>query len=129
MPKGFALKRENKALDAVMKYEQRRGRRPRRSNQGTGYDIESSGRKIEVKTISRVKSGFVMLGERQFRTLCEDKNFWVYLVALSEHQPRIFEYSRDAILPKIRTYVHYDFLYNKQDLLRKLRHLLRQKTN
>src|SRR5260370_21557065 len=101
MATSYALSKEKKALTAVKKHEIDKGRKPHRSKQGSGYDMASSGRKIEIKTIARVKSGFVVLGARQFRTLCEERNFWIYLVDISGQRPKIFEFSRIKVLSKI----------------------------
>jgi len=121
------LSKEERALKAVKKYEKANGRQPKRNTtRGTGYDIESSGRKIEVKTIPRIKSGFVKLGERQFRTLCQDKHFWLYLVT-SGPKPKIMEFSRDEALAKIdRAHVSYDFVFKKGDLESKVSRVSRK---
>ena len=63
--------------------------------------------------------GFVKLGEKQFRTLCESKDFWLYLVDVSGDKPAVLEFARDEILPRIRTYVHFDFQFSKSLLTSK----------
>jgi hypothetical protein len=117
MATSTSLSKEKKTIEAVCKYERAKGGRPERGKQGSGYDIASRGRKIEIKTIPRLKTGFVVLGKKQFQTLCEDKKFWIYLVDISGRQPNIFEFSRNQVLSHIRPYIHYDFLYYKQDLI------------
>ncbi len=115
--RSYAQKRESKALAAVETYERKHGRRPEPSKQGTGFDIKSGPRRIEVKTIKRVQNGFVQLGARQFQVLCEDKNYWIYLVVL-DPRPQVFPLRRREILARIRPYVHFDYFYRKQELLR-----------
>ena len=115
--KASALVKESKAIEAVKRFEKRNGRSAVRSKQGTGYDLLSSPRKIEVKTISRVQNGFVQLNARQFQVMCAEKDYWVYLVVLGP-RPLIFPFRRNQILPFIRTYVHFDFFYKKRFLAR-----------
>lgn len=119
MPTSTTLRKESRAWEAVKRYERAKGGKPRRSRQGSGYDAESRGRKIEIKTIPRVGGGFRKLGQRQFRILCATKNYWVYLVDVSKPKARIFEFSREEVLPRIRPYIHYDFVFTKSDLLTK----------
>jgi uncharacterized protein DUF3883 len=127
MAKPETISIEKRVLKVVKKYEKANGRQPKRSTRrGTGYDIESSGRKIEVKTIPRIKSGFVKLGERQFRTLCRDKHFWLYLVT-NERKPRIMEFPRNEALAKIDgAHVSYDFVFSKGDLKSKASRISRK---
>jgi len=126
MPTSETLSKEERALKAVKKYEKANGRQPKRNTtRGTGYDIESSGRKIEVKTIPRIEGKYVKLGGQQFRTLCQDKHFWLYLVT-SGRKPMIIEFSRDAVLSKIRPYTSYDFVFSKGDLESKVFHVSRK---
>jgi hypothetical protein len=117
MTRSYAHRREDLARDFVKAYEKKKGRKsPQDSPQGSGYDMESSGRKIEIKTRRSLKGGFVQLGERQFRVLCSEKNYWIYVVCISGGKARIFEFPRNAVLPKIRPYMHFDFVFNKGDL-------------
>jgi hypothetical protein len=102
MTRSYALSREDMALKAVKAYEKRKGRKPHPSHQGSGYDMDSSGRKIEIKTRRSLKGGFVQLGERQFRVLCKERNYWVYVVCISGRKAQIFEFPRSVVLPKIR---------------------------
>ena len=104
------------ALKLVAALETKRGGKPRRSAQGSGYDLVSRGRKIEIKTRRSLKGGFVQLGERQFRVLCKERNYWIYVVCISGRTKKVFEFRRSAILPKIRPYMHYDFIFGKKDL-------------
>jgi uncharacterized protein DUF3883 len=114
--RSYALSREDIALSAVEAYEKKKGRKPHRSSQGSGYDMESSGRKIEIKTRSSLKGGFVQLGERQFRVLCKERKYWIYVVCISGRKTQIFEFPRSVVLPRIRPYIHYDFIFGKKDL-------------
>jgi hypothetical protein len=116
MARSYALSRENIALELVEAYEKKKGGKPRRSLQGSGYDMNSRGRKIEIKTRRSVKGGFVQLGERQFRVLCKERNYWIYVVCISGRKTRIVEFRRSEILPKIRPYIHYDFFFGTKDL-------------
>jgi hypothetical protein len=116
MTLSYALAREKRARGFVKEYEKKKGRLPQDSPQGSGYDLKSGGRKIEIKTRRRLDGGFVQLGERQFRVLCNEKNYWIYLVCISGNRTRIFEFPRNVILPKIRPYMHFDFVFSRSDL-------------
>lgn len=107
---------EARALKAVLMYERARGGDPKRVSQGTGYDVRSRKRKIEIKSIRRFRGGFVRLTPRQFRELCNEKRFFIYLVDLSTHTPRVFEFSRDEILRRITAHIHYDLNFSKTEL-------------
>jgi hypothetical protein len=52
---------------------------------------------------------------RQFRVLCSDKNYWIYLV-IPGPPSQIFTFRRDEVLPFIRSYIHFDFFYKKRFL-------------
>ena len=112
----YSLSRERVATEAVEAHERKKGGKPRRSRHGSGYDMESRGRKIEIKTRSNLEGGFVQLGRQQFKILCKDRNYWIYLVCISGGKTKIFEFPRREILPKIRPYIHYDFVFGKKDL-------------
>src|SRR5579863_3588790 len=112
----YSLSREDVARKLVETREKEKGGNPRRSPQGSGYDMVSRGRKIEIKTRRSLKGGFVQLGERQFRVLCREKNYWIYVVCISGRKKQIFEFPRRKVLPKIRPYIHYDFVFGKKDL-------------
>lgn len=116
MARSYSLSREDMALKIVEAHERKKGGNPRRSRQGSGYDMESRGRKIEIKTRSNRNGGFVQLGGRQFRVLCNDRNYWIYVVCISGREKKIFEFRRSVILPKLRPYIHYDFVFGKKDL-------------
>lgn len=116
MKRSYALSRENLARKLVKQSEKKKGRVRHDSPQGSGYDLESSGRKIEIKTRRSLEGGFVQLGERQFRVLCSEKNYWIYIVCITEKRALIFEFPRRAILPRIRPYMHFDFVFAKKDL-------------
>ena len=116
-----AQKREKKAHKIVKALERKKKGDPRPSAQGSGYDLESRGRKIEIKTRRSLKGGFVQLGERQFRVLCEERNYWVYVVCISGRKKKVFEFPRLQVLPKIRPYMHYNFVFGAKDLSREER--------
>ena len=112
----YSLSREKIARRIVEAHEKKKGGKPRRAGQGSGYDLESRGRKIEIKTRRSFEGGFVQLGERQFRVLCKERKYWIYVVCMSGRKTQIFEFPRHAVLPRIRPYIHYDFVFGKKDL-------------
>ena len=70
-----------KAIELVLDHERKNGREPELvGNIDLGYDIVSSGRKIEVKGASHneVFKGFV-IEEKQYKNF-QDTNFWIYRV-------------------------------------------------
>lgn len=72
---------DKKAIELVFDYERRNSRIPRlTNNKDLGYDIQSSGRKIEVKgaTHGEVFRGFV-IEERQRKNF-GNPDFWLYRV-------------------------------------------------
>jgi len=62
-----------------------------------------------------IQNGFVQLNANQFKVLCKDKNYWIYLVVPSASGRKVFEFSRLSVLPRIDAYTHYDFRYKKPD--------------
>lgn len=116
MVASYSLSRERIARKAVEAYERKKGGKPRCSPHGSGYDIESRGRKIEIKTRSNLEGGFVQLGGRQFKVLCKERNYWIYVVCISGRKTKICEFPRRKILPQIRPCIHYDFVFGKKDL-------------
>lgn len=116
MALSYSLSRELMAREVVEAHEKKKGGKPRLSPHGSGYDIESRGRKIEIKTRGSLKGGFVQLGGRQFKVLCKERNYWIYIVCISGRKKQVFEFPRRDVLPKIRPYIHYDFVFGKKDL-------------
>ena len=98
---------DEKAMELVFDYERRHGRMPERIyNKDLGYDILSSGRKIEVKGANHdeVFKGFV-IEERQHKNF-DDPDFWFYRVLnVFSDKPTILPIKPDEISlskPQIR---------------------------
>ena len=95
-----------KAMELVFKYEKNHGRMPERIyDKKLGYDIQSSGRKIEVKGADhgKVFNGFI-IEESQHKN-SDDPDFWFYRVLnVFSDNPIILPIKPDEInLSKPRT--------------------------
>jgi len=73
---------ERKAIKEAIKYEKQKKRKPEEVRQGKGYDIISSGRKIEVKGVGRKNPGWVSFQHNCFNALQEEKKYFVYIVKI-----------------------------------------------
>lgn len=76
---------EDRAKDFVCEHERKEGRKPKKLppptwGKGEGYDIESSGRKIEVKGSSASWQPFVKFNQYNVKAWKKNKNFWLYVV-------------------------------------------------
>ena len=86
----------HKAVQLVMKYERKKGRKSNILKQGNRYDMESSGRKIEVKS-SLSKKWDIELNEYNLEAFEKEKNFYVYVVYNIAIKPRLIILDRDTI--------------------------------
>jgi hypothetical protein len=73
---------ENEAEHYVYEYEiNHRGKKPRKMPSGSGYDIESDDRHIEVKgKKSRGRTTTIQLTSNETETLIKDPKYYLYLV-------------------------------------------------
>ncbi|MDO8687942.1 MAG: DUF3883 domain-containing protein [Dehalococcoidales bacterium] len=90
---------DEKAMKLVFDYERSNGRVPKRiDDKDLGYDILSSGRKIEVKGADHgeVFKGFV-IEDSQHQNF-KDQDFWLYRVLkVSSNEPIILPIKPDEI--------------------------------
>lgn len=80
---------EQKAVRLVMDFEKRQGRSPKNVSRA-GYDIESSGRLIEVKGMSHPTGDFIMLYKKLFVKLGRGiSNYYIYVVFDIKSKPKL----------------------------------------
>jgi len=90
------MREEEEAIKIVIEYERKNGREPKDvRDKKLGYDIESSGRIIEVKARDFPKRRFVYLTQKEFETFLKNKNSWLYIVTPKRE---VIEISRDKVL-------------------------------
>jgi len=105
------------AVDFVVEYEKKKGREPKALPQGHGYDVESSGRKIEVKgaSASRERPPFVRFNQYNFDALRKEKDFWLYIVYNIGKKPELIILDRDDILKRARFEYGWEIPLRKKD--------------
>lgn len=115
---------EQAAYEEVLRYEQKNGRTARKADktkgEGKGYDILSAGEKedrhIEVKGTENRKPSFRFFGEREFKAMLKDPNFYLYLVCGIGKEPKIFEFRRNEILSRFKgIQVNYTIGFKRSD--------------
>lgn len=88
MPKSKA---EIQSTKLVMRFERKEGRHPQITKRGSGYDIKSDSRCIEVK--GKTKSslpGSVKMNKSVLRTLGKNvKNYYIYIVYDLKKKPKL----------------------------------------
>ena len=94
---------EQKAMQLVMDFERREGRKPKDvSRSGYGYDIESSGRFIEVKGMSHPTGGFISLYKKLFLKLGKKiADYYIYVVFDIRNKPKLKIIFPDKILENL----------------------------
>lgn len=82
---------ENKAMNIVIDYERKQGRKPKDVSQtGCGYDIKSNRRLIEVKGMSHPTGDFIHLYKKLFVKLGKDvSKYYIYVVFDIKNKPRL----------------------------------------
>ena len=83
---------EDKAIDFVMKYEQKAGREPRRLPDGKSYDIKSTQRCIEVKGLTcKDLPSNISIHPTILKKLRGDvSHYYIYIVYDIDIQPKLF---------------------------------------
>ncbi len=94
---------ETKAVQLVMEYERKSGRKPRDvSAEKCGYDIESSGRNIEVKGMSHPTGDNILLYKKLFTKLGKKiSNYYIYVVFDIRNTPKMKVLPLDLILANV----------------------------
>lgn len=85
---------EQKAIEIVKAHEVAEGRNPINvSKRGVGYDIESSGRMIEVKGVSERWKGYTWQSLYPSEVEClnrNTKNFYLYIVKFDDDKNSLY---------------------------------------
>ena len=88
--------KDDKQIESVKRYEISKHRKPKDvRGEGRGFDIESSGRLIEVKGRDFPKRKFIFITEKEFGNFLKNKNSWLYIVPNSGG---VIEIERDMVL-------------------------------
>ncbi|HXT01795.1 MAG TPA: DUF3883 domain-containing protein [Elusimicrobiota bacterium] len=88
---------ETKAVEFVIEYERKQGRTARAIKQGQGYDVESIGRKIEVKGVGKKSAGWRLMEMHHFRAIQKHMDYFVYLVEDIETTPCLYIIPRSDV--------------------------------
>ncbi|MBU0665945.1 MAG: DUF3883 domain-containing protein [Nanoarchaeota archaeon] len=104
-------------MEAVIKYEKKSGRKPKDvSKTKVGYDIISSGRRIEVKGVSSDKPPFIQFNQYNFKALQKENNFWLYIVYNLKDKPKIIKLTKNEILKRAKFFYGWEIPIRKADL-------------
>jgi hypothetical protein len=120
---------EKKAIAKAMKYERERKRKPKEIKQGKGYDILSSGRRIEVKGVGGKNPGWVTFQDGCFKALQKEKRYFVYIVTnLKAGQPELHEIKRNEIISNLRHKTTWELKLPIKEMQKWKRHLNNKRT-
>lgn len=81
---------ERIAILSALKYEKLKGRNPVErdaSAEKVGWDVDSSGRKIEVKGTSKASGYDLILSKNEQRALYSEKDYYIYIVSKALSNP------------------------------------------
>ncbi|MCW6160702.1 MAG: DUF3883 domain-containing protein [Candidatus Micrarchaeales archaeon] len=104
--------KEKESIKLAMDYEISKRRKPNDVHlKKLGYDIESSGRLIEVKYRDFPKRRFVFVTTHEFETFTKNKNAWLYIVTPNK---KIIEVDRDKVLLGSKPKPHWEISLRKE---------------
>ncbi len=110
---------ERSAVEFVKDYERKQGRDPIVLKQGSGYDIQSGDRQIEVKGRSAGKDAgvFVLMNENNIMALQKNKNWYLYIVYdLKEGKtPKLKILTKAQVLERVKFGVIWEVDLRKAD--------------
>lgn len=110
------IKPEQKAINFVMVFEKQKGRNPKNvSKTRCGYDVKSSGRKIEIKAASPAAPPFVLFNQYNFGALQRENNFWLYIVYDLKNKPKLFILNKNEILKRAKFTFSWEIPLRKKD--------------
>ncbi|MBE7414165.1 MAG: DUF3883 domain-containing protein [Deltaproteobacteria bacterium] len=81
---------------------------------GKGYDLESGGRKIEVKGFSGALPSRVVLNYYNYTAYKRNKNFWLYLVYNIKTKPQLATLKKAQIVGE--EYTQFEVRLDKKSL-------------
>lgn len=106
---------EQQAIDFVVDYEKKHGRKSEVLSEGSGYDILSKGRKIEVKGVSKKKPSFIIFNQFNFKALQREDNFYLYIVYNIDDQPKLLILNKNEVLKRLKFKFTWDVPLWKDD--------------
>ena len=92
---------EEQCIKIVIDYEKKQGRIAQRIPQGKGYDVESTGRQIEVKGHKGNKPPFALLNGNNIKGLQKAENWFLYIVYNLTDNPKIIILTKAETLSKV----------------------------
>lgn len=107
------------AIDFVVAYEKRKGRKPEVLPEGRGYDVLSSRRKIEVKGVSHKKPPFIKFNQYNFKALQREDNFYLYIVYNIGDQSKLLILDKNEVLRRAKFEYGWAIPLWKKDFLEK----------
>ena len=110
---------EEISITAVIRYEKEKGRLASRVS-GQGYDLISRNneekRHIEVKETTKEKLTQRWLEEREYKTMKEDRHFYLYAVTGVDSHPRVYEFTKQQMIERFKKEeIKYMFEFKKND--------------
>lgn len=95
---------EQKAMEIVMRYERKQGRKPKDvSKTRCGYDIKSGNRCIEVKGESSKRASWVWINNSIVRKLGKKlANYYVYIVYDIKNKPKLKTLEPNVIFKNLK---------------------------
>ena len=90
------------AINFVVAYEKKQGRKPEVLAEGKGYDVLSSERKIEVKGVSHRRPPFILFNQYNFKALQREDNFYLYIVYDIGDKPKLLILDKDEVLRRAK---------------------------
>ncbi len=92
---------QRRAIEAVRRFEARRGRTANRVPKGAGYDLCSKGRgghrHIEVKGTARRRMTQRWLEPKEYTAYREDRRFWLYVVTNVGDRAKVQPFRRSEL--------------------------------
>lgn len=109
------------AIKAVILYEKDKGREAQRVS-GFGYDLISKNndeeRHIEVKGTRKDKLTQRWLEEKEYKTMKEDPNFYLYAVINADSYPKVYEFTKKQMNDRYKKEeIKYMFQFKKDDFI------------
>ena len=112
----MANQTERLAKRLVFEFERKNGRKPRDVS-GRGYDIESSGRFIEIKarSVDFPKGVAFFISKAQYKMLRNNKKFYIYVVYNLDGKAPKLKIIHRSDKPRTKVEIHYRMRFRKDE--------------
>ena len=91
-----------RAVDFVIEYEKKNNRKAKPVKQGRGYDVISTGRKIEVKGVAHSRPPFIKFNQYNFGALQKENRFYLYIVYNLQEKPKLIIMKKNEVLKRAK---------------------------